>query len=242
MKQLLSDRQGATSVLVIFMMIVLVVFATLAFTTSYANYTLSQRAAVITQENYALDALAMRMTLKIDAALAAAETRAQAAMRSEGVLLGRIEGFTLAQGEAVRARIAADPAFIGELMDRLYLTYVTEELKPLADEYVGLEMALGGEYADGNFLNIDRAAPVGDEIVVSLALTTGSMQGDKQLDVALAVEPLRYELTASGDAAVGARADTFERRYRVDAWKQWQIPFEYDDSLQFGDARLSFDD
>lgn len=241
MKKLLWDRQGATSVLVIFMMIVLVVFATLAFTTSYANYSLSQKASVIMQENYSLDTLAMDMTFRIDSALANAETRAQEVMKGD-VTQGRIEGFTLTQGETVRKRVAADPSFLSELMDRLYMTYVIEELTPLLEEYDGLKVLLGDDYSDGNFLAFDRVSPDADDLKVSIALTTGTKQGDKQLDVVLAVEPLRYVLQVSGDAATGARAEDFEIRYRVDAWKQWQIPFEYNDGLQFGDATISLGD
>ena len=241
MKSWLTDRQGATSVLVIFMMIVLVVFATLAFTTSYANYSLSQKASVITQENYALDTLAMRMTLYVDTALADAEVRAQNVMRGD-VAQGRIEGFTLAQGEVVRTRVAENAAFLSELMNRLYMTYAVEELTLLIRDFDGVEMILSEEYADGRFLDFDRAAPDEESLRVTLALTTGDNQGDKQLDVALAVAPLRYDLKASGASASGGRAEGFVSRYRVDAWKQWQIPFVYDDGLQFGDARITVEE
>lgn len=242
MKKLLSDRQGATSVLVIFMMIVLVVFATLAFTTSYANYRLSQKSAVITQENYMLDALAMRMTMKVDICLADAETRAQEAMTGNA-LEGRIEGLTAAQGAQIRRRVESDGAgFAQELMNRLYLRYALEEIQALTDEYKGIKVQLGEGYEDGDFLDITRPAPDAQAVRVTMALTTGGEVGDKQLDVVLALPPLDYELKATGASVTGERAEGFLKRYRIDSWKQWQIPFEYDDRLEFGDARITIGD
>ena len=246
MRNMLRDNRGATSVLVVFMMIIMVVFATLAFTTAYANYRLAQKAVHGTVENYALDNLAAQMEMKVDSALANAEIKAQNAIRT-GATSGQLEGLTFEQSEKVRARFMATgslspEALLPDLMARLFLQYAAQELETFAAGYGGVYVEYKEPYADGDFFAFDKGALTGEELSIHIALTTGSEQGDKQLDIEIGILPIRYTLSQSGGAVSGGRAEDFAGRYQVLAWKQWQVPFEYDDGLEFGDARISLED
>lgn len=245
MLRVLKDKKGATSVLVIFMMIVLVVFATLAFTTSYANYRLAVKAANVTAENYALDDLASQMLLKIDSALAEAETQAQATL-SQGGVQGQVPGIDHVQATAIQTAYAGARVrntFLDDLMARTYMHCAVQALSAMEEQYGGLYMTLNAPYEDGNFFDFTRPAPDDGTLSMSIALTTGTEQGDKQLDVTIGILPARYQLSDEGSAGIhGMRAETYRSRYQIDVWKQWQIPFHYEDGLEFGDARISLED
>lgn len=225
MRALLADKRGATSVLVIFMMVVLVVFATLAFTTAYANYKLSQKTANTSANNYALDDLAARMLLQVDTCLANGEVYAQQTVKDGGNANGPIA-----------AMVRNVPHT--EALQRLFLQESVRQLEILAQETPGVFVTINAPYEDGDFLDTGRELPGEDTLQITIALTTGDKPGDKQLDVVLDVLPLRYE---GGQELRSARATDYTSRYHISQWKQWQVTFTYDDSLQFGDGSIIID-
>lgn len=235
MTALLRDRRGATSVLVIFMMIVLVVFAVLAFTTAYANYRLSQKTAQASVENYALDDQAFAALMKIDASLANAEITAQQILLGD-MLPSQGAAFTAEQVLKI-THARGQEAALPDLMTRLYMQSAYRQLDELNQSNSGIRIRCAAPYEDGDFLDFTRPTPTAGVLQASIALTGGDAPGDKQLDVLIDIAPPAYSLRLVNGSVQGERQEE-TGRYEIAQWRQWQIPFAYDDTLQFGDVRI----
>ena len=130
----LSGQSGASSVLVIFMMLVLAALGTFSITSAKVNYTFSRRAADWTAAYYEADAEAEEFLARVDAELAEAERKAYG-------------GLPAANGET------ANPA-PGEAYSRFAL----ENMEALKADYPGLtiEAGRGKITVSANFQSVSR--------------------------------------------------------------------------------------
>ncbi|MFO7637162.1 MAG: hypothetical protein R6W96_07620 [Clostridia bacterium] len=98
---MIKNQKGATSVIVILIMLVLLVFGLAAFSASYSNYTLGQRSVRWSAEFYALEDKAEETLHVIDKILV--ESRAEASLPTEylDIAYGKLlnEQFTISRDE-----------------------------------------------------------------------------------------------------------------------------------------------
>jgi len=114
-KRFLSDETGASSVLVVFMMLVLVTLGAYSISSAHVNYIFSERALEWKQAFYECDAKAQDFLMDTDTALAAAEKET---------------------AEAVTGGISDIPLENAEQdITGIYNQYVLKELSALADKY-----------------------------------------------------------------------------------------------------------
>jgi len=115
MGSLLCDENGATSVLIIFMMLVLVILGAYSISSAHVNYTFSARALEWKQAYYECDAMAEEFLTDTDAALAGAEKETAEAV--------------------IQSAAGAAPGYTEQSVNDLYRQNVLKEFSVLADKY-----------------------------------------------------------------------------------------------------------
>jgi len=125
MKRLLADESGASSVLIVFMMLVLVILGAYSISSSRVNYTFSVRALEWKQTYYEREKEAEQFLVDTDIALAEAERKT-----AEAVLTG--EALNIIEGNAEQS------------INKLYKQHVVNELSTLSERYPDIEVNEGG--------------------------------------------------------------------------------------------------
>ncbi|MDR1541356.1 MAG: hypothetical protein LBU32_25845 [Clostridiales bacterium] len=211
----LEGEEGASSVLVIFMMIVLVSLGAFSITSAHVNYSLSQRAVSWNKEFFQMDSLAERFLQGLDMALSQAE------IKTAQYVLGN--GFEQAEYEGVPANLQRQFRQMGSFnkesaergLNLLYTNYAYETLKSLSLEYPGIILGENLEYVEINF----------------------TMKEDEELNLLLKLEilPLQFDVDAHGrficaDRKAGAK------RFEIRQWRQWQTPQNMNESQELWDG------
>ncbi len=237
----LRNRRGASSVLVIFMMIVLVVLGILAFTAAYANLSLSRKTASHLQSIYTLDDQAEECVQAVEAALISAEQRACDAFAAGRFPddLGAGDRVDDLQASLAAAKAANDTAMAQALFARTYYAFADSALETLcaANESISFAYDEAQDFMfSDDFLNLDLAEPEVGALRVSVHISRGEEVGRQQLDVLLEVRSPAYELSFAGEGLKGARERGAPLSHmRTAAWKHWQIPFTYAENVDFND-------
>ena len=126
----LGNEDGATSVLIVFMMIVLVTLGAFAITSANVNIKFSNKAAAWSEKYYALDATGELYTRDFDYALAAAEAKAaeyiHAASYTKASVLG-VSAETQAEAAALWAASATAPS-LNDIFALVYMEFAGEAL------------------------------------------------------------------------------------------------------------------
>jgi hypothetical protein len=152
-KQPLSSESGATSVLVVFMMTVLVTIGAYSIVSAHVNYSFSQRAIAWNKDYYSCDYLAEGFLKDLDLELAEAERRT-----ADLAISGGLSMDGMSAGEAYEA------------LDEIYKGFVRSGVEKLKDDYPGLEhqeeereISINfslGDGANGNLRARIRVAPL----------------------------------------------------------------------------------
>ena len=243
---MLRYGRGASSVLVMFMMIILVVLGALAFTASYANLSLSRRTHAAYADMYALDAAGEGALARVDACLKEAEAMAADYVGSGGYTLqvgGPLDpdaqrlvygGYTLASSSD-----AARKTYLEGLLPRVYCYFALSALAPMV-EAGEAEVALDPRY-DGASALLAPGVPADGALAVSFTVAFADAPGSRRLSCGLDVVCPAYDITPARDYAAVARVDGAASRIRLTSWRHWQLPFEYDAGFEF-DSTLTGDD
>ncbi len=249
MRTWLRDKRGASSVLCIFMMIVMIVFGTLALTSSYANLSLARRTVRSNADNYLLDNDGETLYGRVDAVLAGAEVKARETLRA----LAAGSNVSVPGGsEAAIAAISAEKtrnqtAAALEWLNRFYFYYASDALSQFMSSLDTKTSALlvyddiSGFEAPADFLESTLTAPDATSLIMKLSISRGDNVGDKQLTFEFDVLPLVYELKYDAGVLAGTRSATQIERVATRSWRHWQIPFVYEEGLEF-DGQLIVDD
>ena len=109
MKKWFCNEEGATSVLIIFMMIVLVTLGVFAIVSAEVNIKFSQKAANWSEKYYALESQAEKYVSEVDAVLAIAEADAKTYVenRSDMSPEGMAEAFAIVYTERAGEELSA---------------------------------------------------------------------------------------------------------------------------------------
>jgi len=196
----LNNEDGATSVLIIFMMIVLVALGVFAITSADVNIKLSKKAAGWSEKFYALESMGSQYVGEVDAALATAEAEAKLAVEAQS--------FTAVL--AVEARLFVVTEEVAAAFGAAYMQRAYEELDAVNARYPESQMVVD---EDGHV-----------EITV---LFCHEADTDFQFRVTLAVQVPAYEYVVA-DGAVQMERIVGRARYAVVDWYQEQKEKVYD--------------
>ncbi len=205
-----KNEKGASSVLVIIMMVVLLVFGLAVLTTSLSNVRLSDRKKAWLEDYYTLEADVETTIANYDGLLKEAEFMALAYIdtndyEEDYMIDGPLEGPLRQQVFAIA-----------------YHDYVVE--------FISNAIA-GDENATFYVMDIDMDDILSGELIKPMELTfdVASKLGDypKHIQVSMAI---------NGANPLNINEDmSLINRYSLVRYKQWQDAFEYDDSIDFDD-------
>ena len=162
-----AERDGAASVMVILVMIVLVTLGAFAVTSANVNYKFSQQALGWNNSFFRLDAAAEEFLAKADSLLAEAEAAAYGYMRENAAEINLLNNSQK-----------------NEKFAKVYLEYVDIYLEKLKDDYENLEIMRGSSalYDSNTTVKVMFYADGSEEEV----------KNGRGLYVSFAVKPLEY--------------------------------------------------
>lgn len=209
-KTILKDTSGASAILVIVMMVVLLVFGLAVLTTSLSNVRLGERKRAWLNEYYVLEGVSELETSKIDGLLLQAEASARAYIETDDYMDDyMIDGplstilkkqiFALAYNDTMGAVIRDSIA--GQEDASLYLATPN------------IEAITSGASIESGRLNFSVALPKSNY--------------DKRLQLTLELLPANPDNVTEDFRLIN--------RYRVVRHTQQQEAFEYDESIEFDD-------
>ena len=223
---------GASSVLVILMMVVLVVFGLAALTTSMAAFRLAEKSDEWTKEYFGLEKQAEEYIFNVDGVLYKAETDAINYLTNENFLNTDSKLFS----DEIKTLIYENYNFIlpGTAREE-YLTRVLD-----AAFYQSAVNRLKNEFPDmtinynGSYLRQILEDEKFNEILINTTITENSDEFAKNLDITLRLAAPRYNIRIDSSGVSGIRTDINIIRFEVIQWKEWQNYFDYSGEVEFG--------
>ncbi|MDR2903131.1 MAG: hypothetical protein LBU77_01290 [Clostridiales bacterium] len=224
-RKLYGNENGATSVLILFMMIVLVTLGTFSITSANVNLKFGRKTVDMTAVYYALDAEGERYISDLDNALAQAQADAFSYMKDKAYEKNTAESLPATLQHAVYNG-AADGAMDSEtIFNTVYLYMANEKIEQLAEKYPG---------------SVISRLEQGEKIAEITAET--SIPSDKDANMSLSIGAMIQPLSIETDAATGeitGRLTEGEQRFIIDLWEQKRTPFDYESAPGIWDGVLS---
>lgn len=226
------NKKGASSVLVILMMVVLTLFGLSALTASLATVRLTEKAGVWTEEFYLLEAQAEAIVAQLDGILYDAETRAVDYMEEKEFL--KINGTVLPDDLQKLVYLnmteylpkAARSTYLERVMEAVYLlhavTYIETRLPDANLEYL----------SDIFRHTIEDEAVAG--VLFNLTVSEDKEGTSKNIDIGIEIEFPGYSIDLSGNEVSGIRF-AGGSRYNIVEWREWQEAFGYSEDIQYAD-------
>ena len=232
-KNWIRNEEGATSVLVIFMMIVLVTLGAFAITSAYVNVKFSNSAVAWQAAYYDMDAEAEGYLESVDAVLIKAESAAAGYISNKGYISASYDGIPtgLSAGLADKFASAADKRLaLQNAMASVYMSVAAREMS-----------ALQARYPNHQALTLADGDVVRGMVVQSTFDSHSDTNPKGHLSVSIRVNPLQYELSLArqgdGYAVQGGTAAGYTR-YTIEEWKEWQTPYDYNQPQKLWDGGL----
>jgi len=215
MKKWLCNEEGATSVLIIFMMIVLVTLGAFAITSANVNIKFSNKAVSWHDKYYILDSAGEQYSMQLDYALALAEAATVDYIHAKGYTMSSYEGVdAITQADLIALwNVDSSSTALTAIFNRLYM------------ENAYLQVSTMSELFPDSEIRTTRAGDVITNLEVEVNLGVDE-NTDYQLCIRLTVKPSSFEFSFVNDT-VRIRKDFNVTRYVVSDWYQWQIPKEY---------------
>lgn len=226
-KNNMLNEKGATSVLVILMMIVLVTLGSFAIASATSNIKLSRTSANWNKLYYELDSLGEKYLSDVDACLYRAEMNAISYINNK-----EYEGLThkelpIELHMAIRG-IMDEPQNIDlayyNVLNIVYYYYADIYIKELSEQYPK---------------NVISSLPDGVKIsaIITDIILISPKEPDYYLNVSLEVKPLDYTFHNEAGNLSYNKSDSL--RYSVISWQQAQIHPEAASDIQIWDGTIS---
>lgn len=222
-----KSEEGATSVLIIFMMIVLVTLGAFSITSANVNLKFSRKSVDLNKVYYDLDASGEKFLHDFDSQLAAAEKKAAEYMSEKGYMSDESAEIPMelqAQLNEKAGKSNNKEENMADIFNSVYLYWSLENLKSLADEKYS-ELTIMPYTEDGAVLDIFAEFNIQSDI-----------QENANLKIGIDVNELNYEIAIVSDNVSGLKNNT--SRYMIVDWTEWQVPFEYDNEIELWDGQL----
>ena len=195
MKYLLTEERGASSVMIIFLMLVLAVLGVYSISSAQVNYTFSNKTLAWNREYFECDAQIEKFLMDIDSILAEAEQKTikEALRQGAGKINYGIDAVTPVDfGEAA--------AEMQNTYGRLYRRNVLNGLSAF-EQYPEMNVSEDGSS------------------VIDITISVGAKA---RINAKIAVLPLRYSFE-SIDGEIRGTLDENRKRFMILEWKQHQI-------------------
>lgn len=215
MKRLLISNRGSSSILVALALIILVVFAVLAVTTSAANLRLARKNAETVKTYYSLDSEGERFLNHIYNSILLGRDKADAAVCS--IEAGNLQDAGLAEpvseviGATLKALSGPDAKrkYLDELYPKLVMYYA---MTSITETYPGCVYSMDADYT-GN-AHIYSTVPVELSFSVRKTFILEYEQNLRYLNVDIGIS----------DPGKGRSLDDI---CEIREWRLWQEPFEF---------------
>lgn len=224
-----ANRKGASSVLVILMMVVLVLFGLSALTAGLASLRLTEKSGLWAEEYYLLEGKAETRTAQIDRILHNAETKAVEYMvnreymnESGTVFTDDIQNFIyLNMTENLPESAKAE--YLQRVMKAVYYKNAYQLME---DETEDTTISYSN--------NIVRMI-LEDEGFPGMSFELTVSDGVKNIDIYADVIFPGYIIDIKNDDLSGVRSGKFSSRYDIIVWEEWQEPFSYSENIQYAE-------
>ena len=225
-------NKGASSVLVILMMVVLALFGLSALTASLATVRLTEKSGNWAGEYYLLEAEAEKVVAQLDKVLHDAESRAVGYMEEKGFLeetgtvlpadLQKIVYLSMTEYLPDSGR----DAYLGRVMEAVYLLHAVNEIKM---EFPGAEL----EYLDNIYGHVieDEATSA---VLFGITVSEETDENAKNIDLLIEIVFPGYSIHFAGNEVSGTRLSG-GLRYNIVEWREWQEAFGYSEDIQYAD-------
>ncbi|MBN1624609.1 MAG: hypothetical protein JXN10_09025 [Clostridia bacterium] len=226
------NKKGASSVLVILMMVVLTLFGLSALTASLATVRLTEKAGAWTKEFYLLEAQAEMSVAQLDSILYDAEVKAVEYMQKKEFL--EIEGTVLPDDLQKLVYLnmtellpkAARSIYLERVMEAVYILHAVTLIETrLPDASL--------EYLSDIFRHIIEDEAVAG-VLFNLTVSEENEGTKKNIDIGIEIEFPGYSLELSGNEVSGIRFSGGSR-YNIVEWREWQEAFGYSEDIQYAD-------
>ena len=194
MKYLFTEERGASSVMIIFLMLVLAVLGVYSISSAQVNYIFSNKTLAWNREYFECDAQAEKFLMDIDGILAEAEQKTIKEALQQGA--GKMHYGTDAVTPVDFGEAAAE---MQNSYDRLYRRNILNGLSAF-EQYPEMNVS-----EDGSSIDI-----------------TISVGAKSRINAKIAVLPLRYSFE-SIDGEIRGTLDENRKRFMILEWKQHQI-------------------
>lgn len=205
-KKFAANESGATSILIIFMMLILVALGAFAITSANVNYKLSKRSLEWNVMYFALDAKGEEYLYVLDGKLAEAESAAYAYVKDKKYQTTAQAGIpSQIQGEIYKKYQSGGDtnSSVKEIFEKIYMHYASTYINEVSANYSDFELS---EVKKGNK----------DSIINKIVIKSDTPGSEMcSLHVSVAIEPVEY--TASGSSSRTLR-------YKITEWSENQEP------------------
>lgn len=226
MKIIYKNEKGATSVLIIFMMIVLVSLGAFSITAANVNYKLSKEVLKYNTVYYDLENKANIFTMVVDNEIEKSEDQAIDYIKQKKYQEDRVSGMPDYVQRALKETY--DPTnkkkSLSKILNEVYLFYSRENL-----------LIVKEKYQDSNIVN-SNGVEGKDEIWAEVNFKS-DLNTNANLKVKMKIMPISYDITDDGNRIKGVKSDEFSR-YKIEEFNEWQLPVEYENGVELWEGVL----
>ncbi|MGI6160782.1 MAG: hypothetical protein ACOYJD_02005 [Christensenellales bacterium] len=237
-----KKKDGMASLLVIFTVIILALFAVLTFATAKANMRLSEKVAFWTKEYYSLDSFAEERRQEFENMFWDAESFTVSCIADGGYLDA---GYTGLPGGVIELEAwqAADDeereALLLAAAERVYVYKCIEIMERAKKDMPELIVELP-EFTKGAaaLLDVSAELPEQGSMRIGYLVSQQQVETPKMLSVTLELNMPSFEIEKSGGAYALKRHGSFVERFAIVEWAEYQQPFDMDGAQQWWDGAI----
>ncbi len=202
----LKKRQGASSVLILFTVVILVTLGLFTIVSASVNYSQSQKSALWTRSYYELDSYGEALLANVDNALFQAEQEAVNYIMTSEYLQNNAETIPSEIHEINKDIYNNDKNNVYKVLNNTYKSLAINYLKPLEDTYDSNVVAIYNE--DGSVYSLFYTA-----------VLTKYDDLEFKFDIKINIQDILYDINVQDGVISGKKID-FKKRYLVTKWQQ----------------------
>lgn len=207
LKQNNKKRSGASSVLILFTVVILITLGLFTIVSASLNYKLSVESSQWNEFYYELDSVGESLVAKIDDVLYSAEQKAVYYVLTSEYKSQYARTISQEIHDINLSVYNNDINNTYDVMNNTYKSLVIEYLKDIEDEYGGKVVTLYNK--DGSVFSIYYTN-----------VLSHSDDENYQLTINLNIEDILYDIFISDSGEVTGRKIDFKNRYLINRWKQ----------------------
>jgi hypothetical protein len=223
----ISSKQGAASVLVVVMMLVLMVFGLAMVTTTLAQLRLSNNHEAWVVKYYELEIAAQKRIADIDSILYQTETEVVAYMKSGDILNPNYNGpianhRDYSDGFIIQDSVVNQSQYLTDIFPMIYM-------EQLAINLDGIETLM-----PGTVVSIDENITGMSDITIKSSVTNKEEDYKKYIAFELKARIPEYSISYNGQIIDGIKAVAVADRYSITNYFELQEPVQYEEDIKFG--------